>query len=322
MGVSVSVLLLPLALFVCSHAVAQTLPTRFEHNRIFVEVVAPDGERITFYTDTGGGYNAIVDSVDKRYSLMHHGTAVSENGEHRLVAFPVFVEAAGIPRPATDPWLKGNLAVVPDSWLETGGFLGSRWFAGRIWKFDYGKERLSYIDSFEGTNFEEVPLGFRHGANGERDLNFPRINIVIDGESLSMLLDTGATAKLTEFSAPVYALTAGALVGTSYITRSTFESWRERHPDWRVIDNADAVTGQYFPMIEVPSVEIAGIAVGPVWFSQRPDDVFRNWMSQMTDRPVEGAIGGSMFKYLRMVIDYPAAVAYFQALPVRDESVE
>jgi hypothetical protein len=71
----------------------------------------------------------------------------------------------------------------------------------------------------------------------------------------------------------------------------------------------------------VREVRIAGLSVGPVWFAQRSDDTFRQWLSQMMDRQVEGAVGGSAFKHLRMVIDYPGARAYFKAVPV-DAEVE
>ena len=65
-------------------------------------------------------------------------------------------------------------------------------------------------------------------------------------------------------------------------------------------------------MIEVPQVTIAGLSVGPVWFTQRPDAAFREWMSQMMDKPVDEAIGGSALKYLRVVLDYPGKTAYIR----------
>jgi hypothetical protein len=55
--------------------------------------------------------------------------------------------------------------------------------------------------------------------------------------------------------------------------------------------------------------------VGPVWFTQRPDRAFREWMSSMTDRPIEGALGGSAFKTTRMILDYPGGRAYFSTAP-------
>ncbi len=110
-----------------------------------------------------------------------------------------------------------------------------------------------------------------------------------------MLLDTGATAKLTESSSTAWGLPSGSLVGISYIVHSTFELWRTRNPSWRVIEHGETVTGHAVPMMEVAKVEIAGIVLGPLWFAQRTDDTFRIWMSQMTDQQIEGAIGARRF---------------------------
>ena len=99
------------------------------------------------------------------------------------------------------------------------------------------------------------------------------------------------------------------LGGTSYIVHSTFERWRARNPGWRVVENAESISGHSVPMIEGPTLEGAGLVVGPVSFAQRSDDTFRPWMSQMADQPIEGAIGGSEWRHVRMILDYPAATA-------------
>lgn len=300
----------------------QALPARFEHNRVFVHATAPDGEEVRFYTDTGGGFNAVAESVAELHGLADRGSTGSGGGEFELVEFPGFMEAAGIPRPAAEPWLSGHLAVAPDGMLEADGFLGTRWFAGKIWKFDYPGETLSLLETSDvPAGYGEVSLGFRTDDSGARDLSFPRVTIQVDGEPLEMLLDTGAKAQLTESAAAEYSLPAGSVVGASYIIRSKFQQWRARNPGWRVVMEGEAVTGNAFPMIEVPEVQIGDIRVGPVWFSVRPDDTFLNWMSQMMDRQIVGAVGGSMFQYLRMIIDYPEAKAYFQ-LPSDEELPE
>jgi len=291
----------------------QLLPARFEHDRVFLVATAPNGAEVLFYTDTGGGFNAIAESVASEYSLAHRGSAAADDGELSLVQFPEFAERSGIPSPGPDPWLGRNLAVVPGDRLKADGLLGSRWFAGRIWKFDYPKETLSRIKELDRpAYFEEIPLGFRADADGVRDLNFPRITIRIDGEPLEMLLDTGATAQLTESAASEYGLPAGTVVGANYIIRSKFEQWRGRNADWQVVMEGEAVTGQAFPMIEVPEVQIGDIRVGPVWFSVRPDNTFLNWMSQMMDRQIVGAVGGSMLRHFEMILYYPASKAYFR----------
>lgn len=297
----------------------QTLPTRFDENRVFLSAKAPDGEELLFYTDTGGGFNAVTQSVAATYSLADRGSSASGEKAFNLVAFPAFLEESGVPAPPSDPWLDGNLAVVPDERLEMDGFLGSRWFAGRIWQFDYPGETLTRITASDvPTGFEEAPLGFRADDSGARDLNFPRITIRINGEPLEMLLDTGATALLTESAAAAYGSPPETRVAASYIIRSKFEQWREHHPYWRVIEEGEAVTGRAFPMIEVPEVQVGGLSVGPVWFSVRPDHTFKGNMSQMMDKQIVGAVGGSLLQYLRMIIDYPGARAYFQ-LPGNEE---
>ena len=88
-----------------------------------------------------------------------------------------------------------------------------------------------------------------------------------------------------------------------------FERWRKRHPDWRVIANADAVPGM--SAIEVPRLSVAGFDVGPVWFTQRPDRSFHSYMAQWMDKPTDGALGGSALQYVRVTVDYPNGIAVF-----------
>lgn len=49
-------------------------------------------------------------------------------------------------------------------------------------------------------------------------------------------------------------------------------------------------------MMQVPSVEVGGVQTGAVWFTERPDNNFVNYMSAMTGAPVEGSAGGNMFR--------------------------
>ena len=64
-------------------------------------------------------------------------------------------------------------------------------------------------------------------------------------------------------------------------------------------------------MIEVPYFSVAGFRIGPVWFTERPNANFHEYMSQWMDRRVDGALGGNVFRFFRVTVDYPAAVARF-----------
>lgn len=305
----------------CASATADPVPVEYQHDRIFIRTEAPDGSVVRFLTDSGGGFNAVTESMAHRLSLTEVNTVTVNGKERPLVEFPKFLEMAGIPRPAAERWLQGGLVVVPDAKLEGHGFLGSRWFEGKIWTFDYSEGTLNSSTSLVfDSEYQATPIGFRSDVDGVRDLSFPRISIEVDGEALDMLLDTGATARLTESSAKEYGLPTGTRVGTSYISKPIFNSWVQQNPDWNVVDNGEDVTEHIFPMIEVPEVTVAGITVGPVWFVQRPKGTFEEWISQMTDSPVVGAVGGSLFRHFRMAIDYPDATAYFQALKIGETS--
>ena len=193
------------------------------------------------------------------------------------------------------------------------GFLGRWWFADRVWTFDYPGHRLllrAAGDVPSQAPEHRVALGFQTGPDGRRTTHFPRIPVRIDGETLDLLFDTGATTILTAEALATIGDGRPAARGASFIAASVFERWHQRHPDWRVIEKAEQGSGE--ALIEVPSVEIGGYTVGPVWFTRRKDSNFHQWMSQWMDRRIEGALGGSALRYLRVTVDYPNAVAVFE----------
>ena len=295
-----------------AHGAAQSLPAEFDNNRIRLVVNADDGSLLKFYTDSGGGFNAIAQPVADRLKLAPAGKAEGDGESFALVEFPAFVARAGVPAPLPDDWLHGKLAVAPAAIMGSDGFLGSRWFAGRAWRIDYGRHEMALLHDWKpGVQEHAVPLGFQTNDAGVRVANMPRVTIGVDGKALEVLLDTGATLSLTDDSAPAFKVATGAQVGGSFITKTIFDDWHAMHPDWRVIERGDALRGKVFPLIEVPRVSVAGFTVGPVWFAQRPDRNFTEMMSSMMDQTVVGAFGGSGLRYFHVVLDYPQATAWF-----------
>jgi len=286
-----------------------TLPARWSENRFFVQPRTPGGETLLLYTDTGGGL-VLFEPAVKRLGL-----AVG-SGNPPTVRLPSFDPAAWIPDPQDDG---GRLAVLapppatmPGSSMGDGQ-LGQGWFAGRCWTFDYPGHRLllrAAGDLPPVAAGHRVVLGFQTGKTGQRELNFPRIQAKVDGEGLDLLFDTGANTTLQPRALQAISDGHPAERATSFITATIFGRWHQRHPDWRVIPDAESFTGA--PMIEVPAVEVGGYTVGPVWFTQRPDKAFHEFMSQWMDHRVEGALGGSALGYFRVTLDYPSATAAFE----------
>jgi len=292
--------------------IGEALPADFRDHRVLLVPRLEDGRTLTFFTDTGGGFNAISELAVERLGLPLAEPLQGENGPVPTVAFPGFANNAGIPAPPADNWMERRLVVAPADRMTEDGFLGGRYFGDGIWDFDYAARTLKRQErarAWRGAS--EVALGFQTKADGQRTTHFPRIAVIIDCETIDMLLDTGASATLTAASGEFLRRPAGTVIGTSFIVQEIFDRWRSQHPDWPVIEAGDALQGAVFPMIRVPSVTLAGIKSGPVWFTVRPNPNFDEYMSRFMDAPVRGAIGGSALKYYRMQIDYPGARAFF-----------
>ncbi|MFL6196014.1 MAG: hypothetical protein ACJ75H_17675 [Thermoanaerobaculia bacterium] len=291
------------------------LPGRYDQDRFVVTPMSKTGQPLSLFTDTGGGL-FLTEAAVKRLALPKQSVGQDAN-RIDFIELPAFQAEAAIPPPLGN---SGHVFIMPERAGKHGpidgmdGMLGQAWFSGRVWTFDYPGRRLLWrpagdVPAVEPTH--RVSLGFQADKDGKRQADFPRITATIDGQALDLLFDTGATVSLSPQALEKLADKGPAQRGTSFIAATHFDRWRQKHPDWRVIEDAD-VGIQKQPMIEVPAVTVAGYTVGPVWFTRREDANFHEFMSQWMDKQVEGALGGSALKYFRVTVDYPKAVAVFE----------
>lgn len=291
-----------------------SLPVQYVAGRFVLAPRTPSGTTVTLIADTGGGLYLSRQAAERLHLAV---TKITGDGGQQMdaAALPAFDPAASIP-PLTV--FDGRLPILPPE--QTGamdpvdGLVGQAWFKDRTWTFDYPGKRLLWRapgDLPAHDAGHQVALGFPHSAAGKRETNYPRIQVVIDGQTIDLLFDTGATVRLTDAARAALGDGGPARRATSFISTSTFERWRKRHPDWKVVEHADANAGGE-PMIEVPAVTVAGFTVGPVWFTRRADKNFHQWMSQWMDKQIDGALGGSALHSFRVTVDYPGAVAVFE----------
>src|SRR5690606_13199347 len=299
---------LPLA---AQGARVDTLPTRYAAHRWVAAPVLESGDTLALYTDTGGGTNMLWPATLERLGLTAEW--VPQGGDSmRVVSLPAMRAGTAIPLPAAPPPLGARFLVFePEGFAEYDGFLSRTWFANRTWISDYPSKTLMLVQGPAPSPApgHRVPLAFRTESAGNRTTNFPRITAVVDGDTLDLLFDTGATTTLTPGALEALDDGGPAARATSFVTRSVFQRWRSAHPGWRVIEQADAIGGA--PIIEVPRMSIAGHEVGPVWFTGRPDAAFHEYMAQWMDRPLDGALGGSALRYFKVVVNYPEGYAEF-----------
>ncbi|MGN6739056.1 hypothetical protein [Dyella sp.] len=309
--------MLALMLAAATATTAQAVPTQYEAGHFYATPQTTGGQSLHLLVDTGGGGAAGMYWITAGTASHLHLKAgpCAEDASIRVAPAPTFEPGAGLPVPQGACGGSVMINEVPHEKTGEDGQLGASYLGTRAWTFDYPAHRLvaegGHWAPAVGTH--RTPLGFRHEA-GEPALYFPRIVVQVDGQPIDFLLDTGATAHPTaEGKRIVGTETVHGFGVTSYITTSMLDRWHAAHPDWRVVTQGDDLFGPSHVMrlIEVPKLVIAGWTVGPVWFTERPDKNFHQFMAQMMDKPPEGAIGGNVFDHFRMTLDYPHATAWF-----------
>lgn len=303
------------ALAIAGTASAATeIPSRFVDDGVYVRLKTVGGGLLELYTDTGGGGLILSRAAAARLGLKVKPAtdpeARTELGPDAGLAKAPAIDPALPPLPA-DAVVVARAAQNPVLPEQADGFLGARWFGRGVWTWDYPRRKLILQDADWAAprGAHSAPLGFKVDPDGSRPTNFARVAVAIDGQQLEMLLDTGAETALKPAAQKAVGLGEG-FHATSMVESRIFQQWRKAHPDWRYLPDAQAATGA--AMIEVPHATLAGIEVGPVWFTERPDANFDRFMSSMMDKPVVGSIGGNAFHNLRMTIDFKGARAWFE----------
>lgn len=286
-----------------------TLPASLDAGRFYVHPRLADGKVLRLLTDSGGSVKFTASGAK---ALGVEPDPNSNEDNPQLLPWPEFRAGAWIPKPNNVDNGVPTAPLPPELAAMMGdGILGPNWFAERRWEFDYPRGRLRLLAAGElprSAPEHRVALGFQKDATGRQTTHFPRIAVRIDGETVQMLFDTGATMMLSD--AAVDALGGGPKTRAgSFIARTVLERWRKQHPDWRVIEKADH--GQ-LRLIEVPTLDIGGYTVGPVWFAERSDPSMHEFMSQWMDQRVDGAIGGNALATFKITVDYPSGVAVFE----------
>src|SRR5262249_38741410 len=139
------------------------------------------------------------------------------------------------------------------------------------------------------------------------------LGVEVDGDSLLLIFDTGATVWLTDSAMTAMHDGRPAERSWSLVRNATYRAWRAKHPEWRVIERADQGNGS--EMIEVPAIRIAGFDVGPVWFGTIPDRPANAPPVPLRTR-LDGTLGGDALRFFSVTVDYPAQVMVFRPTAV------
>jgi len=284
-----------LALSFAFHPPSPTeLPAVFKNDLISLSIPL-ENDTLKLYTDTGGKnylYKSGLKKLDTKRSKKNLW-------EHSKIE-ELFAESE-IPIPTSKEIYFAN-----DRSSTFDGMLGREWFADKIWEFDYSKKTLKHLehrDENKENTRQSLRLYFKIDSLGNHTHHLPRIQIIVESDTLSMLLDTGAQAYLSKEAQRE--LHKNELVATSFINASTFNRWRNTHPDWKVIEKGDLSFGKKADLIIVPEILLGGVTVGPVEFVKRADSNFEVMSHYFMDQEIVGALGGNALSGLnKFVVDY------------------
>ena len=287
------------------------LPTDYQGGLFYAEPITTGGDTLRFLTDTGGGLYMYADVAHRLWG------ADSVAGEPMQAApLPELEQGSAIPLPDVNNGFFPLTARSENGWFrnERDGMLGHAWFRNRTWTFDYANEQLLYHKPGELDISARSYVESLYDKNewGEKAHHYPAVHAVIEQDTLRFLFDTGATLILTD--AAYAALNDGLPQrrGASFMASTRFDLLRERYPTWTVIEAADSVN--YEPLLEVPEIIIARQKVGPVWFTRRDVTRFREIVVPIVGYDVEGALGGSAFRYFNITVDYQKGIASFEKI--------
>jgi hypothetical protein len=306
----------------------QLLPSAFiDGERFYFKLADSKGDTLLGFGDTGGGHLLIPQqTIDKLGlgSLVKHALAKGVLSIKYLL-YDDLIKDNTLPHPAKlsqlilrRPFARVDqpfFIVPPDDdelkairkAMAFDVFLGQGFFMGKAWTIDYPNRQIWVNTPLIAGTAGTQKLGFKKNSIGEKINGHPRMYIIVDGELIEVLFDTGASITLTEEGKQALNNTHNT-IGGSFIAATIFDNWRKRHPEWKYYPKAD-MGGD---LIEVPKVTIGGLEVGPALFARRPDAVWAQGMINSMDSIVRGAIGGSALKFLKVTIDYNSELIKFE----------
>ncbi len=298
--------------------------------RFYFRLRTAQGDTILAYGDSGGGTCMVAPAAISKLKLSAVTRTAMIKGimpisyipfrqliPDERVPLPVVLNTPALRRPfarVTEPFLlvppeDGELKMIT-AVMPFDLFLGQNFFMGKAWTIDYPRRQIwvnTPVSPKDSAAKGVLKLEFRRNDMEQVLYGHPRMQIVVDGVAIDVLFDTGASIILSDDGKRLLG-TSDKTIAASFIAKSVFDQWRDRHPAWKLYPKAD--NGR--DVIEVPQVRIGGYEVGPVLFAVRNDAAWSEGMAGTMDQVVKGAIGGSALKYFKVTIDYNSALIRFE----------
>ncbi len=130
------------------------------------------------------------------------------------------------------------------------------------------------------------------------------VPVMLDGERIMMLLDTGADVAIDAAIRSRFD-DAAATRSLPLISKALFDRLRGRHRDWTVLTGAAGMAEAKGPvtLLRVSEFRIGSHRGPPTWCAVRDDAETYTTLTRMFGTTVEGDLGGEAFRAWRITID-------------------
>jgi len=318
-----------------NRGIPKKLPSIFmDSSRFFIKLPLISNDTILAYCDTGGGFSMVLPRVTAQEHIEPYVKTGLLKGvmPFDYVLFNDIVDNTDIPRPypmrnfivrtpfspvkesfLIIPPMDGELKMVSEKVPEMDAFLGQGFFMGKSWTIDYPNQEIwtnTPLGAKDLSNPDVQKIGLKKNEQGSVVFGHPSMEIIVDGEPIDVLFDTGASFVLSDQGKKLLNTQTETMSG-SFIASSIFERWKKNHPDWKIYPASDLDRD----IIEVPVVKVGTHEIGPVLFARRKDEIWSESMIHSMDKIVKGAIGGSLLKHFKVTIDYNSQLIKFDLTP-------
>ncbi|MEP6765525.1 MAG: hypothetical protein ABJB66_14515 [Gemmatimonadaceae bacterium] len=270
-----------------------TVPLSVETNRPYIDITlkrADGSERKAhFLLDTGGGGFLLTEPLARDLGLKWGETMREEGSEMAMVKTLPIVRIGDFPielNPQRVIVMIGVDNILSAKAVDRGHAEGM--FPGHLLSkyhviFDYPGATFTIakpgVLTPRGTVFP-MPVGKPSG--------FPRTEIVVDGKTYGMLLDTGASFTM--------------------VSDVLLKSWGDSHKEWDrhpgAFGEATTLGGQTIETMFVPAATWASFKIVPFGVTSQRTGTFEQYMSQMMAAPIVGSLAGNVLKHYRVELDY------------------
>lgn len=292
------------------------LPGTVAGNVVILTPSDAAGRQVRILVDSGG-FDLIESDAASRLGLER--AQIELGGKPReTVAFPAW-NAPAPAAPTRTRWLVARPNALRDGFAPAiDATFGPAWLLDHPLIVDYPRGTIEAPADGSARAAESAPPG-RAAAQVALTVGVGRatipslppaalvtVDVSVAGESLTLLLDTGATARVRDAVKGAMP-DAEPIHQVCLIAPSVIERWRRAHPAWAyaraAFDVAGDDDGAASPAILVPDLAIGSQRALPTWFVARRDESTFAAVSKQIGKPVVGDLGGDALRRWRVTFD-------------------